>query len=117
MIILPATLESLRTLKDGSLKVQFETLELTPQDTLGLLENLNQYGYLAFKKEPFKEDEKQIMDDLKTDFDDKRKSESQRLRSVLFLMWKKDNEGFDTSVKHYSHHMEKIINHFKTKLD
>lgn len=117
MIILPATLENLRTLKDGSLKIQFETLELTPQDTLGLLENMNQFGYLAFKKEPFGEAEKKVIEDLETEFDDKKKSDSQRLRSVLYLMWQKDNEGFDTSVKHYSHHMEKIINHFKSKLD
>lgn len=117
MIILPATLENLRTLKDGSLKIQFETLELTPQDTLGLLENMNQFGYLAFKKEPFREEEKQVMEDLKTDFDDKKKTEGQRLRAVLFLMWKKNDEGFKTSVQHYSHHMEIIINHFKSKLD
>lgn len=117
MIILPSTLESLRSLKDGSLKLQFETSELSPQDTLGIIENLNSYGYLAFKKEPFGEKEKQLIAELETEFDDKRKSESQRLRSVLFLMWQKDNEGFDTSVRHYQHHMDKIINHFKNKLD
>lgn len=117
MIILPATLESLRTLKDGSLKLQFETLELTPKDTLGLLENMNKFGYLAFKQEPFGEAEKKVIEDLETEFDDKKKTDSKRLRSVLYLMWQKDHDGFDTSVKHYAHHMEKIINHFKTKLD
>jgi len=116
MIILPCTLENLRTLKDGSLKIQFETLELTPQDTLGLLENMNQFGYMAFKKEPFNEAEKKVIEDLETTFDDKKKSASQRLRAVLFLMWQNNNEGFDTSVRHYDHHMEKIIDHFKTKL-
>jgi len=117
VIILPATLENLRTLKDGSLKIQFETLELTPQDTLGLLENMNQFGYLAFKKEPFNEKERKVIEDLETSFDDRKKTASQRLRGVLYLMWQKDNEGFDTSVRHYDHHMEKIITHFKTKLD
>lgn len=117
MIILSATLESLRSLKDGSLKLQFETQELTPQDMLGIIENLNQFGYLAFKKEPFGEAEKKVIEDLETEFDDKKKTDSQRLRSVLYLMWQKDNEGFDTSVKHYAHHMEKIINLFKSKLD
>lgn len=117
MIILPATLESLRSLKDGSLKLQFETQELTPQDTLGIIENLNQFGYMAFKKEPFGEAEKKILEDLETEFDDKRKTASQRLRSVLYLLWQKENEGFDSSVRHYDHHMERLIAHFKKKLD
>lgn len=116
MIILPATLENLRTLKDGSLKIQFETLELTPQDTLGLLENMNKFGYLAFKKEPFGEAEKKVIEDLETEFEVKGKSSSQRLRAILYVMYKHDNEGFDSYVKHYEHHMSRIIEHFKSKL-
>jgi hypothetical protein len=116
MIIIPAQLDSLRTLADKTLKVTFETNELNPQDLLGLMENLHQFGYLAFKKEPFKEDEKEMMQELKSDFDFKGKSSSQRLRAVLWIMWNNDHEGFDSSVKHYEHHMEKIIEHFKSKL-
>lgn len=116
MIIIPAQLDSLRTLADKTLKVTFETQEVNPQDLLGLMENLHQFGYLAFKMEPFKADEKEMMNELKSDYEDKGKSSSQRLRSVLFLMWRNDAEGFDSSVKHYEHHMEKIITHFKTKL-
>lgn len=117
MIIIPAQLENYRSLKDKSLKITFETNELNPQELLGIAENLGQFGYLAFKNEPFKAEEKQMIEDFETEFDDKKKTSSQRLRSVLFLMWQKDNEGFDTSVRHYDHHMEKIINHFKNKLD
>jgi hypothetical protein len=117
MIIIPAALENYRSLKDKSLKITFETNELNPQDLLGIAENLGQFGYLAFKRELFKVEEKQLIEDLETSYDDKKKSASQRLRAVLYLMWQKDNEGFDTSVRHYDHHLEKIINHFKSKLD
>ncbi len=116
MIIIPAQLDSLRTLADKTLKVTFETQELNPQDLLGLMENLHQFGYLAFKNEPFKADEKKMMNDLKSDFEFKGKSSSQRLRGVLFVMWQNEPEGFDSSVKHYEHHLEKIITNFKTKL-
>jgi len=116
MIIIPAQLDSLRTLADKTLKVTFETNELNPQDLLGLMENLHQFGYLAFKKEPFKEDEKEMMQELKSDFDFKGKSSSQRLRSVLYVMFQNNNEGFDSSVKHYEHWMERIITQMKTKL-
>lgn len=116
MIIIPAQLDSLRTLADRTLKVTFETNELNPQDLLGLMENLHQFGYLAFKQEPFGEKEKNMIEEIKSDFEFKGKSSSQRLRSVLYLMYQQNNEGFDSSVKHYEHHMEKIIDHFKSKL-
>ncbi len=116
MIIIPAQLDSLRTLADKTLKVTFETNELNPQDLLGLMENLHQFGYLAFKKEPFGEKEKDMMGELKSDYEFKGKTSSQRLRGVLWVMWQNNNEGFDSSVKHYEHHMEKIINNYKTFL-
>src|SRR5688572_395616 len=116
MIILPAQLDGLRTLADKTLKITFETQELNPQDLLGLMENMHQCGYLAYKKEPFKDDEKEMLQELKSDFEFKGKSSSQRLRSVLYVMFQNNNEGFDSSVKHYEHHLEKIIDHFKSKL-
>ena len=116
MIILPAQLDGLRTLADKTLKITFETQELNPQDLLGLMENMHQFGYLAFKKEPFKEDEKEMLQELKSDFEFKGKSSSQRLRSVLYVMFHNNNEGFDSSVKHYEHWMERIITQMKTKL-
>lgn len=116
MIIIPAQLDSLRTLADKTLKVTFETQELNPQDLLGLMENLHQFGYLAFKNEPFKADEKEMLQEIKSDFEFGSKSSSQRLRAVLYVMYQNNNEGFDSSVKHYEHHMSKIIDHFKSKL-
>jgi hypothetical protein len=53
MIIIGCQFDGLRTLADKTLKITFETGELNPQDLLGLMENINQFGYLAFKKEPF----------------------------------------------------------------
>jgi hypothetical protein len=52
MIIIPAQLESFRTLKDRTLKVSFETNELTPNEVAELSSNIQQFGYLAFKVEP-----------------------------------------------------------------
>jgi len=117
MIIIPAQLDGMRTLKDKTLKITFETQELNPQQLLEVMENLNAFGYLAFKVEPFKQDEKTLLEDLKSDIEFGGKTTSQRLKAVLFRLWQKEPEGFDTSVKHYEHHMEKVMNHFKSKLD
>lgn len=116
-MIIPAVLESYRSLKDKTLKITFETNELNSQELLGIVENLNAFGYLAFKKEPFKEEERQAMEQLQTNYDDQGKTPSQRLRAVLYVLYTKDNAGFDTFVRFYDHHLEKLINHFKKKLD
>lgn len=117
MIILGCQLDGIRTLKDRTLKVTFETQEMNPQELLGLMENVNQYGYLCFKKEPFTESEKKIIEEMKSDYNERGKSSAQRLRSVLYLMWKQNNEGFDSSIKHYEHHMELILTQYKNNLD
>jgi len=117
MIIIPAQLESYRSLKDKTLKITFETNELNPQELLGIAENINQFGYLAFKPEPFKQEEKLIMESLEADYKDSVKTASQRLRGVLYVLFKKEQDGFDTFTRFYDHHMEKIITHFKSKLD
>lgn len=117
MIIIAAQLDGYRSLKDRTLKITFESNELNPQELLGIAENLNAFGYLAFKKEPFNEAERKAIEDLETDYDDKAKTPSKRLRAILYILYTKDNQGFDTFVRYYDHHLEKIINHFKSKLD
>ena len=118
MITIPAQLESFRSLKDRTLKITFETNELNPQDLLGISDNINSFGYLAFKKEPFNEKERQMIESLETDYlEDSNKTPSQRLRGVMYRLYEKDSEGFKSFTTYYNHHMEILLNHFKNKLD
>lgn len=117
MILIPAQLESYRSLKDKTLKVTFETNELNPQETLDIISGTGEFGYLAFKVEPFKREEKEMIEKLEAGYEDKGKTPSQRLRGVLYVLYEKDHEGFDTFTRFYDHHMEKIIGHYKGKLD
>ena len=117
MIILPTIFDGWRSLKDKSYKLVFESFELTPENAVGLNSSLGQAGYLAFKLDPFKQSEKDMIESLESDFEDKKKTQGQRLRAVLFRNWEQRPEGFDTFVKYYDHHTEKIINHYKDKLD
>ena len=48
--------------------------------------------------------------------EDHRKTQSQRLRAVLFLNWKYDSKGYKTFAMYYDSEMERIIEHFKKKL-
>jgi len=117
MIIIPAILESYRSLKDKTIKIVFETNEPTPEQLTGIALNIQKFGYLAFKDEPFKQKEKEVLESLKSDYEDSGKTPAQRLRGVLYRLWEKDNEGFKNSVDHYNSKMETLISHFKSKLD
>ena len=117
MIILPAVFESWRSLKDKSYKLTYESFELTPEQIVGLNTSLGQAGYMAFKIDPFKQSEKDILNNLESDFEDKKKSQGQRIRGVLYKNWEQKPEGYDTFQKYYDYQTEKYINHFKDKLD
>ena len=116
MIIIPAILESFRSLKDRTYKVIFETNELTPEQLTGIGVSISKFGYIAFKEMPFGEKDKCFLDTIKVDYDDTGKTKGQRLRGVLYRCFENDPEGYDVFDDYYNHHMEKIINHFKKKL-
>ncbi len=117
MIILPSILEGIRSLKDKSYKLTFETGELTPEQFGAIGASLQTFGYLAFKKDAFKQKEKDILASLESDYEDTGKSKAQRLRGVLYRTWEQSGDGYEVFDDYYNHHMEKIINHFKKKLD
>jgi len=117
MLILPAQLESFRSLKDRTLKLTFETGEITPEQAAGINESLQKFGFVAFKDNPFKTQEKELLENLEADYDDGKKSDSQRLRAVLYRLWEKEPEGYDDFNLYKKFKMEKIINHYKKLLD
>lgn len=116
MINLPAILDKMTTLSDKTCKVVFHTQELTPDQFGKIGENLQAYGYLAFDKNVFTNDFLEQMKSVKVDFDDQTKTPSQRLRGVLFVLWRQEPKGYEVFNDFYNYHMEKIINHIKNKL-
>lgn len=116
MITIPAILESYRSLKDRSVKIIFETGELSPSQIGDIAANLQHAGFLAFNGQPFKENEKELIESLKADYEDTGKTSAQRFRGVLFRCWEHDKEGYETFVDYYNANMEKLIVHFKKKL-
>ena len=114
--ILPAIIEGYRTLKDKTIKVSIETQELTPDQQRSLFSSINKFGFLAFKEEAFNDAEQEILNSMDTDYQDTKKSPSQRLRGVLYLLWKMDNKGYKTPEDYYRSQMEKLISYFKKDL-
>ena len=117
MLIIPALLTSFNSLKDKTVKLVFETNEPTPEQSVEVFSKLHNFGYLAFKDEPFTDSEKQLMDNLSTDFEDKKKSQSKRIRNVLYVYFSQDPQGFESFDSFYNHYTEKFIEHIKSKLE
>lgn len=118
MITLPCYIQKIETLKDRTGKLTIATQELIPQTAGELFGLQNSMGYLAFKVEPFTNEEKQQMEELKTDYDfNPEKSPSKRLRNVLFRVWEQGNGGYSDFNLFYISKVEEIITHYKSKLD
>lgn len=104
----PAIIEGLRARKDRSLGLSITTPELNPQEKALFfeLQGINVDIIITPKDEPNPEDYKVEAGDLDT------KSPSQRMRSVLFILYKQDSEGLDFP-EYYRRHMEKLIEYLK----
>jgi len=114
---IPAGLDGYRSLKDRTLKLTFETGEMSPEQMANIHYALNKVGYLAFSPDPFASHELEAIDNLKVEYDEVGKSPSKRLQAVFFRMWEKGNEGYPIFNDFYNAQMEKLIVHFKKKLD
>lgn len=113
-ILVPAIIEGINTRKDKTVKITIGTQEM-PAGKAGELFAINgQLATVYFSIKGISQDEISAIDSVEPD--PVGKTPSQRLRSVLYLMWKQNNEGYEDKNLHYAHHMEKIIEHFKNKL-
>lgn len=106
----PAIITSIRSKVDRSIGFSCETPELNNEEKAEFfgLQGLN----LNLTIEPTDTDEKETME-IKTEMDEK--TPSQRLRSVLFLLFKQ--QGGDDFNSFYRKTMERCIEQFKSKLD
>lgn len=108
-----AIITSFTSKVDGSLGMRVATPELTSEEKTEFfnLQNKNLMVTLA----PV--DEKSDGDvEVKSEFDEK--TPSQRLRGVLFILYKQSYQGkYGTFNEFYHRTMEKIIDGYKAKLD
>ncbi len=114
-ILFAATVEGLRSRKDKTVALTLGTQELSPEKA-GLLFNTNNHlvtCYLSVK-ETISDEEQDIIDSIEVESPSK--TPSQRLRNVLYLLWKATPEGYKDFNLFYIHNMEKILDHYKSKL-
>jgi len=114
-MIRQVTLDRANRKKDKSVSLTFVTqLEQSSNEFMEVDELLNNNGTIYFKTEG-KITQKEIdainVADLKTEG----KSKSQRLRSVLYILWQQLETG-NSFNDYYADTLESIIEHYKNKL-
>ena len=117
MLIIPAQLKTNGALDDGGLRVTFLTNILSPDERAEIGRLLGEYGYLAFKQEDFTKGQVSVIDEMGGNIKLDAKSPSQRIKQMLWLLWKKDNCGFDNFDRFYEWRMNKYINQISKELD
>lgn len=112
-----AQLARYNRLKDRSVTITFETDEKTSEDIAKIDSMLDCFGYLLFKPENrLTEQEIEEIDNIETDLYDNKKTQSQRLRNVLYVYFQQ--RGLDMEFKDfYKSETDRIIEHYKRKLD
>jgi hypothetical protein len=112
MIKLEAYLDGFSSKKDKSAGLRFSTQELAPDMFATLQQENGSFGWLLFSPNAISET------DIPTAHaEDKLKTPSKRLRSVLYIFWEQKGKPTGNFETFYSQEMDKIVEHIKTKLD
>lgn len=112
-VTLQAYLDKITTLKDGSVRVTFTSQELSAESCTALMQYRQQFGWLLFSGQTLSDLD--IPKDQAKDFRDD-KTPSQRMRGVLYVLWKHLGSP-DTFVAFYSSEMERQIERVKERLE
>ena len=117
-IIVPAQLDGYGPRKDRTLQLRFVTQEMTPDQVSNVHQLLDGFGYLYFKSEhALNRSEIEELDSLETDLIDNAKTQSKRMRNVLYRLWEQENEGHTDFKEFYRVKTERVIEHYKAKLN
>jgi len=112
LISVPAQVMGMSPRADRSWKLTFETRELGGDEVALLANNFQGEGWLLFKPNG-----QVSMDEVpESTADSGTKSQSQRLRDVIYILYKQAGSTVDFET-YYRTALERLIEHVKTKLE
>lgn len=114
-ILFDATLEGLSTRMDNTIKVTIGTQEMSHDQAANLFALRGKFCKVLLSSTAIEPKEVEQVDSLPIKDESNGKSNSQRLRSTLFVLWQQSGSkgSFDDF---YNGKMNEIIEHFKSKL-
>lgn len=112
--LIAAIVENITTRKDRSVKLVIGTQELSPNEAGQLFQYMNQLVSIYICPSSIDNREIEQIDKLEPELNNK--TQSQRIRAVLYLNFQQANEGFKDFDTFYRAKTEKYIEHLKSKL-
>lgn len=112
--LIAAIVENITTRKDRSLKVVIGTQEVSPAEAGQLFQYMHQLVTVYVCPAAIDNRELEQIDRLEPELNNK--TQSQRIRAVLYLLHQQANEGFKTFDEYYKAKTEMYIEHLKSKL-
>ena len=104
-------INSIRSKRDSSLSFSAETPELTSQEKVAFMDLQGQSLNTLFEPTEYP-----IEDEIEIEKDVDNKTQAQRIRAILFLIWKQQGEQGEFR-DFYHAKTEKYINYLKEKLE
>jgi hypothetical protein len=115
-VLLPVIIENISTRKDNTIKIVLSTQEVSPSVAGELFRLLNKLTACYFSpKETVSQKDIDQVDALDPEMNNK--SQSQRIRNVLYKLYEQSPEGYKTFDNFYHAKTEAIIDHYKSKLN
>jgi hypothetical protein len=113
--LLSVQVENITTRKDRTVKITLGTQELTPSKAGELFQLMNQIAVAYISPKSISQKEIDQVDQVDPEFEGK--TQSQRIRSVLFKLFSQNGEGFKDFDSFYKSKTEKYIEHLKAKIN
>lgn len=112
--LIPAMVERLATLKDGSVNVTISTQELSPAKAAELFELRGKLATVYISPADISRQEMTVIDSVEPDL--QRKTPSQRMRAVMYIIWKQTPEGYKDFPAYYEAKMNIYIEGLKQNI-
>jgi len=113
-VMLSAYVENIATRRDKTIKITISTQELSQGNAGELFTLLNQIAVVYISPKGMNQNEIDLVDKVNPDLSGK--SQSQRIRSTLFLLFKQNSEGHADFEAYYKAKTERYIEHLKSKI-
>ncbi len=106
-----------RVLQDRTVRLTFDLQEITDPVKLAEIVSLSgKFSKILISDENIVKEVTEAIEDMEIE-ESGRKSESQRLRAVLYRLWEQNNEGIEDFSLFYRSRMDRLINQIKDKLE
>lgn len=116
-IILESTVESIASRVDGTITIKIGTQELDPSKAGELFQLRGKLCKILLSDSNITKLEEELVDNTNIVSGKKKKSASQRLRAVLFRINESNGGNEENFEAFYNSEMERIIEHYRNKLD